>query len=469
MSEPRAILVDDDPQQLLEASGAISEAGFSVQTFEDVQSALAFIDGPIEFVDLFVLDRKLPMKIGETKADELGDALFEAVSMRYPNARILIFSGYTDFDHAQKAVAGSGFVIERDGFALDRVTVLRKTQFDKFEEHLSALREAIRTLDDIYLRVDLPSVIDDVDKRVLRRVGAHYSAAAVKAKMLAGGLTDAKVWQCDITTPDGAVARIVAKQSRKSTQPGGLQDLLGRELIARKVDAVVGLMGGFSVSILQLAGTDPMPLLNMISSHDNVAASHVTTIATALDAVHKSPATMKRLKDLVTPFIEWSALEKRLNRYGVAIPSGELWVDTTTILSHGDLHAANILVCDGDPVLIDSDGNLFASSLADPATLLISTLVHPDSPIRGDPWPSVSQIEARFGESTFGDESPCPEWFAAIQTWIVSRQESEREFWAMILAFAARQLGFGDVQQSSVVLPRVLALVRKASGKLIES
>ncbi|WP_168916507.1 hypothetical protein [Microcella flavibacter] len=468
MPEPRAVLVDDDPQQFFEASAALREAGFVVTGFVDVQSALDFVDGPIQFIDLFVLDRKLPMRSGETKADELGDALFNAVATRYADARIVIFSGYTNFVHAQAAVVGAGLVLDQGALRVDRVTVLRKTQFDMFERHLKVLRDAIRALDDIDLELG-GVTCPDIDKRVLRRVGAHYSAAGVSARLLAGGLTDAKVWQCDISAPDGTVARVVVKQSRKVSPPGGLQDLLRREHIARRVETVAGLMGGYLVGVLQLAGDAPIPLLSMIPAQDSASAGHVATVASALDGLQRSSPLSRTLSSVVAPFIPWEQLDARLRGLGVPVPSPEMWVGVSMVLSHGDLHPANILICDGQPVLIDSDGNEFASGLVDPIALLLSTLVHPDSRLRGAGWPSVSSIETDFGELSFGSSSDCPEWFAAVQRWAESRKTSTREYWAVVLAFSARQVGFDDVKDSDDVLERVLAILKKASKELIDS
>lgn len=464
MSSPRAVLVDDDPQQLLEASEAIREAGFDLQTFTDAKSMLDFLDGEHQFIDLFVLDRKLPMKDGETKSDELGDALFERVKSEYPDARILVFSGYTDFDHAQALMEGVGFLFDQGGVQINRVTVMKKSQFDRFERHLAELRAVLRAFE--MIEVIPESALDMVEKRVLRRVGYFYGGTALRARELAGGLTSAKVWMCEITTPNGPIGTVVAKQGKTFPAPGGLQDLLPREYIARRVETISGLMDGKVISILQIAGQTPVPLMDLIGTDDLLASEQMDKLAARLDSVERSPQTSLQLAQIVSQIEPWEDVVRRLEQFGIPAPPGDLWVTTSSVMTHGDLHAGNVLICENDPVLIDSDGNLFAAALVDPLTMLMSILAHPHSKLAIEKWPTPEQIESDFGESGFGAESAAPVWFATLHRWIDARSSSPREFWSVALAYAGRQLQFDDVLANEVVRERVIAIGAKASAFL---
>lgn len=465
MSNPRAVLVDDDKQQLEEVSSTIVDAGYDLITFESVEEALNFLDAADTLIDLFVLDRKLPMRSGEKAVDELGDELFRTVTARHPDARVIVFSGYTDFDHAQESMEGTGFVFDDGDVRINRVSVVRKSQFDKFERLVGELRDVITRFE--MIEVSGTGAIGEHQKRILRRIAYHYRASAISAQPLAGGLTDAAVWRCEVASPSGPIAAVVAKVSESIPSAGGLQDLLPRDSIARRVEVIRGLMGGSIVSILQLAGTSTASLMSLIGSKDLEAAQVVQSLRRCLDVLERSPARSIPLRELVGQILDWDVFEQELVAIGLSAPSPELWVTTSTVMSHTDLHAANVLVCDGSPVLIDSDENKFSSALRDPAVLLMSSWIHPDSPFCSSDWPTPEGIAEHFGDPSFAWGSLSPAWCASVLDWMDERSVSRREYWAVVLAYGARQLRFENVRSSEGLNARVVALVVLAHTRLI--
>ncbi|MFJ6258501.1 phosphotransferase [Rhodococcus sp. FH8] len=465
MSNPLAVLVDDDKQQLVEVSSTIVDAGYELITFESLEEALNFLDSADALIDLFVLDRKLPMRIGEKAVDELGDELFRTVTVSHPDARVIVFSGFTDFDHAQESMEGTGFVFDDGAVRINRVSVVRKSQFDKFERFIRELRELITRFEMIEFSVD--GALEDHQKRVLRRIAYHYGASSISARPLSGGLSDAAVWRCEVASPSGPIAAVVAKVSESVPAAGGLQDLLPRDCIARRVEVIRGLMGGSIVSILQLAGTSTASLMSLIASNDLEAARVVQSLRIGLDALERSQARSIPLRELVEQILHWDVFARELLAIGLSTPSPDLWVTTSTVMSHTDLHAANVLVCDGSPVLIDSDENKFSSALRDPAVLLMSSWVHPDSPFRSD-WPTVQGISEHFGEPSFAQGSLSPAWCASVLAWMKERRASTREYWAVVLAYGARQLRFENVRSSEDLTAKVVALVVLAHTRLLD-
>ncbi|WP_457966852.1 response regulator [Arthrobacter sp. D1-29] len=467
MANPCAILVDDDRQQLAEASSTIADAGYELITFESVEKALAFVEETDQLIDLFVLDRKLPMRAGENAVDELGDELFRIVTSTHPDSRVIVFSGYTDFDHAQETMEGAGFVFQKGDVRIDRVSVLRKSQFDKFERLIKDLREVIAGFD--LVEVTVNGAIDARQRRVLRRIAHHYGASSISAKPLAGGLTGAPVWRCELVSPSGPIADVVAKVGGAIPAAGGLQDLLAKDAIARRVDVIGGLMGGSIVAILQLAGTSPISLMRLIGSHDMEAARITEVLRASLDALEQSPARTVPLRDIIGQIIAWENFVRELSVLGLSPPTPQLWVTTSSVMSHTDLHAANILVCGDLPVIIDSDENEFSSSLRDPVVLMMSSWVHPDSPFLGEDWPSVDDISERFGEASFARGSLSPAWYATILSWMDSRSASAREYWSVVLAYGVRQLRFENVRTNPDLKARVEAVVSLAHRRLEET
>lgn len=465
MANPIAVLVDDDPQQLEEASSSIRSAGYAVTTLTTVEDALAFVDETDQLVDLFVLDRKLPMRPGDRPVDELGDGLFRLVSQAHPDARIIVFSGYTDFEHLQATVEGGGFVYQHGSVAIDRVSVLRKNQFDMFEGMLETLRNAIGQFERI--EVSTNEALSPRYRRILQRVAHHHDASSITAEPLAGGLTGAPVWRCQLVTPAGPIADIVAKVGTGGATSGGLQDLLAKESIARRVDVIRGLMGGATVTLLQLAGASAISLMSLLGTNDIEAAKVTAALIDNLDSIDRGQARPVALADLVEQILPWSDLVTELAVLGLHAPKKDLWVTTSLVMSHTDLHASNVLVCDSAPVIIDSDDNAFASALRDPIVLLLSSWVHPDSPFVGVDWPSASDIES-IDDSSFSRGSLAPAWYSTLAQWIENRTSSKREYWAVILAYSVRQLRFENVRNDEALGERVRAAARLAHRRLCE-
>lgn len=187
-------------------------------------------------------------------------------------------------------------------------------------------------------------------------------------------------------------------------------------------------------------------------------------------ALHGVAAQQKTITvaELCESLIGWERLPELLGPFGIPTPAGTLSATTHIGPRHGDLHPGNILVDDGKAVLIDFDSETFAAGALDPITMLISTLVHPDSPIRGDAWPAAPEIALSFGTLDFGRGHPCEAWFRGVQGWIDECKTSPREYWALVLAYAARQLRFPDVVDDREVLDRVLAIAKRAVEALAD-
>lgn len=206
--------------------------------------------------------------------------------------------------------------------------------------------------------------------------------------------------------------------------------------------------------------------MDLIGIDDSVASAQMDKLAARLDSVHRGPQTSLQLATIVSQIEPWDDVVRRLEQFDIPAPPADLWVTTRSVMTHGDLHAGNVLICEDEPVLIDSDGNLFAAAFVDPLTMMMSILAHPHSKIALDAWPTPDQIDNGFGEAGFGAESAAPAWFASLNRWTEARTSSPREFWSVALAYAGRQLQFPDVIANDVVRERVIAIGTKASAYL---
>lgn len=468
MAELIAVLVEDDAEQAAVSRQVLEEEGFRVRAFDSLAPALDYLLHSPDLIDLFVLDRRLPVRPGDNASDELGDELLAQVSMDYPDACIIVFTGFASIEHVQNAVRGSGPLPEHEGVAVDRISVLQKHQSLEFRGRVRQLRGLLQSLDDIELVAGDGSTMSELHRRILRRLAQHYGAASVTAYPLGGGLTDAAVWRCELRGPLGPVSMVVAKQGKRGkVAEVWLTELLPKAFVATRIATVTGLMAGTPLHVFQIAGDHPVPLMELLLTDPVRAVEISRPVWAALSAI-PSQHTVRRIDEICAPLVDWATLGHLLEGHNILVPAGSLTASTAIGVRHGDLHPGNVLSVDGQAVLIDFDSCAYAAGALDPVTTLVSTLVHPDSPIRGAGWPDVAHIEAFFDTPEFGAGHPCEAWFRGVHEWITECCAGDRERWALVLAYSGRQLQYGDVIGSPEVMERVLALARWAVGKLRE-
>ena len=463
MTTRRAVLVEDDPEQAIVTRDLLVGAGFQVVAFRDSSTSLAYLSEVQESIDLFVLDRRLPVVWGEmTPVDEVGDDLWHQVEARYPDARIMIFTGFASIEQLQEAAQASDRLPPGTGSSPHRISVHMKSQQIEFRQQLIEYRALLAKLDDIEVAgVDV--VVDERLQRLLQRTAYEYQAESIRASPLAGGLTGASVFKCEMRDRESQLAHVVIKVVRERPALGGLASVVNSRIAVATVAHITGLIDGRKVNVLQFAGTTSV--FQLLGTDPASAALQVAKLADALDSVPDTDVVLE-LAELVRPILPYSELSDSLASLGIAAPSATMRISTKLRLQHCDLHLSNVLSDGVSPALIDSDGSQRAASLVDPVTMLLSSLVHPDSPLRGASWPDQEHIGAHLGSQSFGVGTPAEDWFRAVTTWCASRMVSRREFWAIVLAYATRQLAYPDVLTESAVRDRVEAVVRRASSEL---
>ncbi|WP_026544997.1 phosphotransferase [Arthrobacter sp. 35/47] len=469
MTDPIAVLVEDDPEQAEVSQSVLEAAGYVVQSFNSIAPAQNHIRTSEDLIDLFVLDRRLPVNAGEPATDEFGDELLNEVRLGHPDARLIVFTGFATIRHVQESLQGSGQLPAQEGQPLDRVTVLEKDQSLEFKEQVEQFRKLLQDLDDIEI-ITSPGAapLSVLDKRTLRRLAFDYGAASVSVSSLAGGMTDAGVWRCQINRTEGLIATVVAKRVRAPGSAGGLPELLPRANTTAIVRTISGLMAGKHVNVLQLAGESPYSLMDVIAERPAQAVELAKPVWDALHGVAAQQTTLT-VAALSESLIAWERLSELLRAYGIQTPAGSLSVTTHIGPRHGDLHPGNVLIDNGQAVLIDFDSETFAAGLLDPITMLISTLVHPASPLCGEAWPDASHITSTFATPEFGQGHSCEVWFRGVQDWINECQTSQREYWALVLAYAGRQLQYGDVLKNQEIVDRIVAIAALAADALRSS
>lgn len=469
MARPIAVLVEDDPEQAAVSLQVLNDVGFEVRAFDAVAPVLDYLQRPPELVDLFVLDRRLPVQVGQPASDELGDELLDEVRSRFHDSRIIVFTGFASIQQVQNVARGSGQLPSHMGEPIDRVSALQKSQSLEFRAQVQLLWSLLQSIDDIEIIPvgDSLSSMGPMHRRMLQRLAHHYGAVSLTVRPLGGGLTGAAVWLCEREGRQGSLGPVVVKQTRPDKQPQAvLTELVPRSCVATRIDTVSGLMSGESLAVFQVAGQRPVPLMDLIATNPDRAADIARPIGEALRAVPAQRRVLS-LAELCAPIVEWSKLTVLLEQHQVDVPPDSLTVSADVAVRHCDLHPGNLLDVDGQGVLIDFDDAAYGAGGIDPITLLLSTLAHRDSPIRGAGWPNVSHIEATFGTREFGAGHPCAAWFKGMHDWIEQSCVGRRERWGLTLAYAGKQLKYRDVYSEPDVLVRVAAVARRASAEIV--
>lgn len=469
MTKHFAVLVEDDPEQAEVSHRVLEDAGFDVLVFPAAAPALDRIRTAGFSADLFVLDRRLPVNPGEPDTDEVGDELLAEVRATFPDARVVVFTGYASIPHLQTVLSGNGQIPTPTGAMIDRISVLEKHQSIELRDMVSSYRTVLQHLDDIEIvSVPLGTDVDGQSSRVLRRVALEYGATAMTVSALGGGLSSSRVWSCELRDAENVVGSVIVKDVKKPNQLGGIAGLLPSSMAMSTLGTLSGLMDGRYANVMQAAGAGSQDLMSMLEGQPDRAIELLSPVAEALRAIPSTPTTVN-LEDLVGAFITYEDLSITLSSLGLPPPSRTMQISLERGWRHGDLHPANILIVGDHAALIDFDSECVGGACIDIVALLISTLVHPDSPIRGQNWPDEDDITTAFGTSDFGRGHRCAAWFTGLHQIRVESALGQREFWAMVLAYTARQLKYSDVQDDPETRGRVIALVSRAHSELERS
>ena len=309
---------------------------------------------------------------------------------------------------------------------VDRVTHFEKGQSIEFEDHVRSVASVLSRLDDIELLGDGQAETDHLVRRMLRRAGLEYEATSVTAKRLDGGATDASVWVCHASGPEGLIASVVLKSVRSRPRPGGLQSLLPASLTAGNLQTISGFCGADYIAVLQLAGADPSPLAKSAVADPELAAERLRVLTQTLDEIPAGPTVTRTLAQIAEPFLSWPKVVAAMADLGLEIPSGSRYATVHNDPQHGDLHPGNVLVVGENLALIDFDSQVRGSRLLDPVAMLLGGLFHSESPLRSETWPDPAQCGVLL-EPEFLEGCPAPEFFREAQSWVTRRAASERD------------------------------------------
>lgn len=464
----KAILIEDEDLDAARVEGILRAADFEiVDRYTTATTAQIGCSGRSDLVDLLIIDRRLPQDDRTEPLDSVGDELLEAVLEKLSDTLVIVFTAHGDTENAENATAERGMILVDEDHAFDRVRHFQKTNYRAFEEYVDKLSAAIGNLNAIDVEgIEGTERTQVATRRLLRKLAVLDGGSAVIASPLDGGRTKRAVYNARVLDGEGTVrSRRVVKVGplRRRTESAGYATLLDSALIAAPVSKVFGLSAGFQAQVLQLAGEDPLTLFSILDSDVRVATGILRTVIfgyTSIPIVERAVPVQQ-----LFVFANESSVQLLCQSLGEPTVAPNLVAMSKIGAQHGDLHAGNILVTSGSPVLIDFDNTLHSSSAVDPVTLLLSSIFHASSPLRYRPWITENSSIDIFAPQ-FLDGCPAPDWFAEIVRWLVEARTSTREVSALTLSYIARQLGFPDFPSSGPLHNAAIRIARHAAEQL---
>lgn len=467
----KAVVVEDDEEQLEYLTDFLIGLDFDVTAFDCASGALSYLENGVEQgnVDLFVLDRYLPFEVGGNLGSSFGDRLFDKVIEKFPDSRVFVFSGALDEGRLLALINKQRALVEVGDCRINHVSLYAKDASLEFEKDVAVYVGYLRELSRIELRQE-PSRVqaDDTWNRILRRVAFEYGASSIEASFLSGGLSGSQVWHCKLYDEQSALATIVVKDGDRQYRGGGLAEILPANLSTSTIRLVAGGMHGSVARVLQFAGDGASSVMEVLGASPERAVSMVEMVARELGKVD-TKQSLVTVREIVDTLFNWDEAALLASEFGVSMVDPGMHVTVNRGVRHGDLHLDNILSIGSNPILIDFDDRVIASSSVDAVTMFLCTLCHTSSPLHGESWPSVDDINEFFGSGTFGKGHAWEFWLTSVSALCVKARDDEREFWSVVFAYCIRRLKYPDVRSDLGVLERVIALCKLSSLKLKNS
>jgi CheY-like chemotaxis protein len=461
----RALVVEDDRAFADELARILRERlrhpPSHIAFAQSRDSAYSYLDQ--EFFDLLLLDLKIPTVDGALDADPRhGLAVFGRARQIAPGTPIFVLTGSPAEDFIPDLLAGQQHVdIWGEGRKVGTVEFLKKYRFDEAPAKLEPIADAVWALSEVELdRGDTDLGLED--DRLVRIFARRVGGTRCVAKMIGGGLSNAKVIRLKVTDVQGApvydaVAKLgsiaeVRDESERfethvarldpATTPRKLQTL---EFGAKAQAAVFyGLADGFN---LDGFGVCLRP--------EDLFCSVPTILSEATRRWREGIAETRRsVREIRRRLISDEDFQR------VTKPHNILWlndfesrqIQTHWGCVHGDLHGGNVLVSeDGTCVLIDYGDVGEGPASLDGITLEFSLLFHPKGPLRTGGWPAPGQASQWANLDQYLIGCPAAGFIAACRGWANEVAAGQREVAASAYSYLVRQFKYVDTDKNLVL------------------
>lgn len=423
----------------------------------------AFAQLEVGFLDLVILDLKIPTVSGTHDADpEHGHAVFNRIRLVAPGTPIFVLTGSPAEDFIPDLLGNQQQIdIWSEGRKTGNILFLKKYMVNKCPEILEPIANAIERLADVEL--DRGGMnLSLAEDRLIRIFAKKFQGVRCVVSSLGGGLSGARVIRLRVTDSQGvqvhdAVAKLAGlKEVRRegdcfdnyvvrlapAATPRKLATLeFGAHTLA---GIFFGLADGFDESAFDVAKDASERAGAMIG---NVEAATARWVA-------DGPETRRTIKQFRQRLLGDERLADVRATYGLDwVPDFEgREIQTRWACVHGDLHGCNVLVsADGAIILIDYGNVGEGPASLDPVTLELSLLFHPEVAGVAGQWPSSDQARAWGDLDAYLVDCPFPEFLRECRQWAHRVAAGNRDVAASAYSYLVRQLKYDDTNKELAV------------------
>lgn len=448
----RILLVEDDPTfgPFLTSELALQEREIEVRHAESRDEAFEALASDVW--DLVICDLKIPAENGGLDAAvEHGMAVITEAQRTSPGTPMIVLSAFHTIEIAQRLTDAARQEDIYGSASLERM--MRFFQKSEVDRCLSAAKlhaSALLRLGEI----EVIGVDATAERRILRVFAARQNGNRVRASLIGGGLSSARVMKVQVLRGDAQVGAVLCRVAGKAEAdreidaydrfvapmlPNGLFTPRMPQIVqgaGQAVGVFYTLIGTGEVSLFDVLRTDPGAAVALLQQLRQGTAPWVQAAAAAPVAVGDIRRSF--MSDAVFASVQghlagcrWTDVEART----IQVRRGP---------QHNDLHGSNILVDNNRPVMIDFSEVGESPIATDPVTLELSNYFHP----RGIRCSGEARAQLLAGEWWTGAPDPGLAAFVLeCRRWANSVAAGDRECLACAYGFAVRQLKYDDTDK----------------------
>ncbi|MFN3215872.1 MAG: phosphotransferase [Acidimicrobiales bacterium] len=454
------LVVEDEPgvAELLVEAARTRGVEINARVVTNRDDALLVVRSN-DFFDLAVCDLRIPSTQGSLDEDSaFGREVYASLRETRPGMPICVYSGYADEDFLE------GLVLEQrqgDPYGTGQlgpmVRPIKKLRMTDLVIELERVGSELRFLDRLEIStqgVDLGLALEE--DRLLRLVTRRLGGTTGRIAELGQGMSGSRVVLLRaIDHYGGQIAQCVVKigtrtdleeEARRYEQhvPGSLTAACFAPVFATFREGAGGLVGlAYSAAM-----SNPRSLAAVLADDPAAACAAVARLQVIEQAWREGGHTVQLGLDEIGSLLSVGSdpiqlvaemdepLAERLRSRNVQV---------VRAVQHGDLHLGNALIGQsGEPVLIDYGRTGQKLVAYDPVTLELSLAFHPDGRGIAGGWPTTERASVFDDLDQYLSDCPFPAFVQHCRQWAFDVANGDREVYACVLSYAARQLKFDD-------------------------
>lgn len=424
----------------------------------DRDNAIDVLKGRL--IDLVILDLSIRPSPGiDVPSPEHGQTVFYAVRSLSPGTPVFILTG-SEPDKFTRDLAAYGNQVELwgDRNAVETVRYTFKEDANELLNRVSTMAASLAATNAIRINTRGKDLgLDHEQTRMLKSFARRADGVACDVVSLGGGLSDAVVFKATAKDAQGHAQAICAAKLGKNSSIAPERDAFETHVkklapaayapVYCYVDAGVGQRGGIFYTLTE---PDTSSLFEFVANNPAMGADVVRRVRASLERWSDAASMVfVPISDIREEMIKGESLAAVQAEHDLAdyadIEATQVHVSRSCI--HGDLHCGNVLVKpSGEAIMIDYGDAGPGFTCADPITLELSLIFHPDAQKFGLHSDLTSALAAWPDTDVYASKSPLRDMVVACRDWAHDLGGSDLAVLGQAYAFGIRQLKYKTVE-----------------------